>query len=115
MGTCVIFFLILSTLDSRGFFKNYQITHFFYFLGYFASISIEKLKKRFFGDFLKPAKNVRISVFVIFGHFQIAFSLIFLGVQTHVMPQKKVQACTLRGRLPIGAIWLTPKTKYRPG
>jgi hypothetical protein len=29
-------------------------------------------------------------VFAIFGHFRIAFSPIFLGVQIHVIPQKKV-------------------------
>jgi hypothetical protein len=38
---------------------------------------------------LKPAKNAKIPVFVIFGYFQIAFSPVFLGVQTHVIPQKK--------------------------
>jgi hypothetical protein len=53
-------------------------------LGWFTSIFVEKLKKRFFGEFLKPAKNVKIPIFVIFYHFRKALSPIFLGFQTHV-------------------------------
>jgi hypothetical protein len=37
----------------------------------------------FFDEFSKPA------IFVIFGHFRKAFSPIFLGVQRHVIAQKK--------------------------
>jgi hypothetical protein len=51
-------------------------------------------------------QNEKIQVFDIFGHFQIAFSPIFLGVQTHVITQKKkIQSCTLRAHLPIGEVW----------
>jgi hypothetical protein len=57
-------------------------------LSKFTPVFVEKLK-RFFGVFLKPAKNLQIPVFVIFGNFQIAFSPIFLSVRTHVIPQKK--------------------------
>jgi hypothetical protein len=85
MDICVKkgFFKTLTTLDSHNNFENYQFTQFRFFFVLRICLQqflVKNLIKGFLGEFLKPAKNVKIPVFVIFGHFQIAFSPIFLGV-----------------------------------
>jgi hypothetical protein len=90
MDICVkkSFFKIFTTLDSHNLFENYQIAYIRVFSVLWVSLHqflLENLRKAK----IEAYKKCKISVFVIFGHFSIAFTLIFLGVQTHVTPQNK--------------------------